>query len=73
MAKVSTAYIDNSGALHSTPTDATLADLATVIGRVGAEAGLTMGLAKLVLEKRPEIQQVFADHDLMVANEERSK
>lgn len=67
MATECTAYRDSKGSLHATPERATLADLANVLGRVGEEGGMTAGVAKLILEKRDEIEQVFAEHDLMLA------
>lgn len=68
MATECTAYRDGKGSLHPTPERATLADLASVLGRVGEEGGMTAGVAKLILEKREEIEQVFAEHDIMLAN-----
>lgn len=65
MARIATAYADNAGRLHASPGEATVSDLAAVLGRIGAEAGITGGLAKLLLEKRAEIEQVFAEHDAM--------
>lgn len=67
MAKVVTAYADNSGAIHASPLDAILVDLSTVLGRIGAEAGLTTGVARLILEKREEIEEIFAEFDAMDA------
>ncbi|NYF32623.1 hypothetical protein [Sphingopyxis sp. JAI108] len=66
MATECTAYRDDKGSLHPTPERATLADLAHVLGRVGEEGGMTAGVAKLILEKREEIERVFAEHDAML-------
>lgn len=65
MAKPATAFADNHGKLHATAEAAVLADLQAILGRIGAEGGLTAGLAQLVLEKRPEIETVFAELDEM--------
>lgn len=65
MVKVVTAYEDGSGVLHSTPEGATLAELTKVLGRIGAESGLTSGLAKVILDKRNEIERIFLDLDTM--------
>jgi hypothetical protein len=65
MAKPATAFVDNQGKLHATADAAVLADLQAILGRIGAEGGLTAGLAQLVLEKHPEIEAVFADLDAM--------
>lgn len=70
MAKIIEAYADNNGALHQTPHDAAVADLTTVLGRIGAEAGITAGLARMIIEKRPDIEAVFSDLDLMSQHSE---
>ncbi len=67
MAKIAQAFADNQGKLHPTPELAALADLTTVLGRIGAEGGITEGLAKRLMERRAEIEQVFADLDNMIA------
>lgn len=48
-------------------THAEKATLAGVLGRVGEEGGMTAGVAKLLFDKRDEIERVFAEHDRMVA------
>ena len=63
MAKAIEAYRDERGNLHDTPTSAIVADIAAALGRVGDEGGLTNGVAKLILDKRSEIEQAFADFD----------
>jgi hypothetical protein len=63
MAKAVEAYRDERGFFHNNPVDAVLADLAVAFGRVGDEGGLTQGVARLVLEKRAEIEKAFADLD----------
>lgn len=72
MAKVAFAYADNSGALHTDPQDAAIADLGTVLGRIGAEAGITNGLARMIIEKRAEIEKVFIDLDHMCQHARQS-
>ncbi len=67
MAIECTAYRDTKGGLHPTPERATLGDLASVLGRVGEEGGMTAGVANLIFEKRAEIERVFAQHDFMLA------
>ncbi len=65
MAKSIEAYLDNRGSLHMTATSAIIADLAAALGRVGEEGGLTEGVARLILEKREEIERAFADYDAL--------
>ena len=65
MARAIEAYKDERGNLHDSPASAIVADIAAALGRVGDEGGLTNGVAKLILEKRSEIEQAFADFDML--------
>lgn len=69
MATECTAYRDDKGGLHPTAERATLADLAGVLGRVGEEGGMTAGVAKLIFEKREDIERIFAEHDNILATD----
>lgn len=40
-------------------------EIAAALGRVGDEGGLASGVAKLILEKRTEIEAAFSDLDTM--------
>jgi hypothetical protein len=66
MATHGTAFFDGKGQFFRTPEDATVSDLAGVLGRVGDGDGLAPGIAKTLFEKRSAIEQIFADHDDMV-------
>jgi len=57
------AYKDRRGNLHLEPASAIVADIAAALGRVGDEGGLTRGVAKLILEKRSDIETAFSDLD----------
>lgn len=71
MATECVAYRDSKGGLHASAEKATLEDLAAVLGRVGDEGGMTAGVAKLIYDKRAEIERVFLEHDaLMMRREE---
>ncbi len=63
MAKIVPAFADDSGAIHLTAEKAVLADLSAILGRIGAEAGLTNGLAQTILDKRSDIERIFAQAD----------
>lgn len=63
------AYRDERGNVHDTPQEAVIADIAAALGRVGDEGGLTNGVAKLILDKRRQIEQAFADLDRLVAQQ----
>lgn len=66
MAKLVTAFADNMGCKHDTAQEAAVSDLMVVLGRIGgAQGGITEGLAKCIIEKRAEIEAVFADLDRM--------
>ncbi len=66
MATHGTAFFDAKGQYFRTPHEATCSDLAAVLGRVGDGDGLAPGIAKTLLEKRAEIEQIFTDHDEML-------
>lgn len=70
MAKAVEAYRDERGNLHDNAVNAVLSDLAAALGRVGDEGGLTPGVARLVLEKRADIEKAFADLDHLNARRE---
>ena len=63
MAKLTQCFADNKGNLHTTIDDAVLADLSAALGRVGSDAGIVGGVAKLIIEKRAEIEAAFRDLD----------
>ena len=63
MAKLARAYESRDGQLHKAPEKALKADLAAILGRVGKDSGMTEGVAALILDKRCEIEAVFADAD----------
>lgn len=65
MAKMVPAFADNSGKLHATAENATLSDIAGILGRLGSDPGLTDGIARKVLEKRAELEAIFAEHDAL--------
>ena len=66
MAKHGTAYFDSAGRYFLTAEEATMSDLAGILGRVGEGDSLAPGIAKLLYQKRRQIEQVFAEHDHMV-------
>lgn len=65
MASLVPAFADNNGNLHSTPVDAVVADVSAILGRVGNDTGLTAGIARILIEKRSEIEAAYADLDEM--------
>jgi hypothetical protein len=59
-------YFDTKGNYFRAPDDATLSDLAALLGKIGEGDSLAPGIAKIMLQKRREIEHIFADHDRMV-------
>jgi hypothetical protein len=69
MAHSGTGFFDSKGQYFKSPQEATLSDLAALLGRVGDGDSLAPGIAYIMLEKRAEIEQIFADHDSMLTVE----
>ncbi len=63
-------YFDGKGVFFKHPEEATISDLAGVLGRVGEGDSLASGIAKILLEKRREVEHIFADHDAMILGTE---
>lgn len=59
-------FFDTRGQYFKSPEDATLSDLAGLLGRVGEGDSLAPGIAKILLLKRREVEAIFADHDEMM-------
>ncbi|MFN3748843.1 MAG: hypothetical protein ACK4SJ_09180 [Sphingorhabdus sp.] len=72
MAHTGTGYFDSKGQYFRTPSEATISDLAGLLGRVGDGESLAPGIAYIILEKRVEIERIFADHDAMLAVQAQS-
>jgi len=68
MASQCIAFRDSRGGLHASLEEATLKDLAGVLGRVGEEGGMTAGVAKLIFDKREDIERIFSEHDELVSS-----
>ncbi|WP_145916883.1 hypothetical protein [Erythrobacter sp. QSSC1-22B] len=63
MAKAVESFMDAKGHLHQPPSNSERSGIATMLGRVVEEGGLTDGVARLILEKLCEIEQTSADID----------
>jgi hypothetical protein len=62
------AFFDCKGQYFKSPEEATVSDLAAVLGRVGEGESLAPGIAKMIFERRAEIERIFTDHDEMVCS-----
>lgn len=69
MAIRGTGFFDRRGRFFKSAREATESDLANLLGQIGEGESLAPGIAHVVLERREEIEQLFADHDAMVAEE----
>jgi hypothetical protein len=63
MARLGMAVFDKKGIIYTTSDDATVSDIAALLGRIGEGNGLEIGIAKSIHEKRREIEQLWADRD----------
>lgn len=69
MAKKGTGYFDRKGHFFKTAREATASDLAGLLGQIGDGESLAPGIAITLLDKRVEIERLFAEHDAMMENE----
>lgn len=63
MPKVKIAYTDARGRLHANPQAATVSDIAALFP--GME-GIALGIAHSILDKRRDLERIFAELDEMV-------
>ena len=63
MAHRGTGFFDTRGNYHKTPEDATIADLAGILGKIGDGDSLAPGIAQMLLQRRTEIERLFGEHD----------
>lgn len=69
MANKSIGYFDRKGHFFKSAHDATISDLAAVLGQISDGESLAPGIAKMMLARRAEIEKLFAEHDAMLVNE----
>ena len=67
MARKGTGFFDARGHYYKTPEEATVSDLAGVLGKIGDGESLAPGIAHMMLDRRSEIERLFAEHDVMMA------
>lgn len=70
MAKKGTGYFDKKGHFFKSAEAATESDLAALMGQIGEGESLAPGIAHMLLERRAEIERLFAEHDEMTAGEQ---
>ena len=69
MARKGTGYFDRRGHFFKTAREATVSDIAGLLGQIGEGESLAPGIAQTLLDKREEIERLFLDHDAMVKDE----
>lgn len=69
MARKGTGYFDRKGHFFKSAKDATASDIAGLLGQLGDGESLAPGIAHVILERRAEIERLFAEHDAMVEGE----
>lgn len=70
MAKRGTGYFDSRGHFFKSAKAATESDLAALLGQIGDGESLAPGIAHTLLERRADIERLFADHDAMIAEDQ---
>ncbi|MDC8753078.1 hypothetical protein OIK40_00290 [Erythrobacter sp. sf7] len=69
MAHTGTGFFDRKGNFFKTARDATVSDIAGLLGQIGEGESLAPGIAYMLLERRGEIERLFAEHDRMLEEE----
>jgi hypothetical protein len=69
VARKGTGYFDRKGQFFKTGREATASDLAGLLGQIGEGESLAPGIAQTLIEKRAEIERLFAEHDAMMEAE----
>ena len=67
MAHRGTGFFDTRGHYFKTPEEATVSDLASILGKIGDGESLAPGIAHMLLDRRGEIERLFTEHDAMMA------
>jgi hypothetical protein len=73
MAHTGTGFFDRKGNFFKNARDATVSDLAGLLGQIGEGESLAPGIAYMLLERRAEIERLFAEHDRMLEEEAAMK
>lgn len=66
MARKGTGYFDRKGHFFKTAREATVSDIAGLLGQIGDGESLAPGIAQTLIDKREEIERLFRDHDAMM-------
>lgn len=73
MAHTGTGFFDRKGNFFKTAREATVSDIAGLLGQIGEGESLAPGIAYMLMERRADIERLFAEHDAMLAEEAAQK
>ena len=68
MARKGIGFFDSKGHFFKSPEEATVSDIAALLGKVGEGESLAPGIAHILLRRREDIEKLFAEHDAMMAD-----
>ncbi len=68
MARKGIGFFDTKGHFFKSPEEATISDVAALLGKVGDGESLAPGIAHILLPRREELEKLFAEHDAMMAD-----
>lgn len=68
MARKGIGFFDTKGHFFKSPEEATVSDIASLLGKVGEGESLAPGIAHILLRRREELETLFAEHDQMMAD-----
>ena len=68
MARKGIGFFDTKGHFFKSPEEATISDIASLLGKVGDGESLAPGIAHILLRRRDDLEKLFAEHDQMMAD-----
>lgn len=68
MARKGIGFFDGKGHFFKSPEDATVSDIAALLGKVGEGESLAPGIAHILMRRRDDLEKLFAEHDEMMAD-----
>ncbi len=72
MARQGIGFFDSRGTFFKSPEEATISDLAGLLGKIGDGESLAPGIAHMLLERREDVERLYAEHDAMMAEVQTS-
>lgn len=66
MARKGIGFFDSKGHFFKSPEEATMSDIASLLGKVGDGESFAPGIAHILLRRREDLEKLFAEHDAMM-------